>query len=244
MWLSAASLAWLLVAAPPARDTTFTVTIRGIVLVVTDTSSQADRPVVLLSKPLLVGQDRIWMLDVAGNPKRVERWGNRFVEATGSITTAPSGHLALTPTRVKDAEPDGLVRREADPSFSQHAVVTLSLIPNHFAVRLNEGGNRVSPVALYTVANYSQTDLEYQFSTGAFVCISLSREGEASPRWTGTWKPSHPSQHLTIRMGPVFRAVMPIPADQLAWPGHYTVRASLCGMNDYAAAAPLVLTAE
>jgi hypothetical protein len=244
MWLSAASLAWLFVAAPPARDTTFTVTIRGIVLEVTDSSRQADRPVVLLSKPLLVGHDRIWMLDVAGDPKRMERWENRFVEATGSVTMAPSGRLALTPTRVQEAKPDGLVRREADPSFSQHAVVTLSLIPDHFAVRLNEGGNRVSPVALYTVANYSQTDLEYQFSTGEFVCISLSREGEASPRWTGAWKPSHPSQHLTIRMGPAFRAVMPIPADQLAWPGHYTVRASLCGMAEYAAVVPLVLTTE
>lgn len=244
MWLSAASLALLLVAAPPARDTTFTATIRGIVLMLNDTSSQTDRPVVLLSKSLLVGQNHIWMLEVAGDMKRMERWSNRFVEAAGSITEAASGRVSLTPTRVKEVRPDGVVRREADPSFSQHAVVTLALVPNHVAVPPNGRGSRVSPVVLYTIANYSQTDLDFRFSNHEFVCFELSRKGEAVPLWSRRWQPSQPSDHLTIRMGPAFRAVMPIPVGKLAWPGVYAVRASLCGFPEYAAVAPLVLTAE
>lgn len=242
MWLSAASLACLLVAAPRARDTTLTV--HGVVLILNNASGEADRAVVLLAEPLPVGQNRVWTLRVAGKVKRMERWSGRFVEATGSIAGVTPDSLSLTPIRMKEVEPAGAVRSEVDLSLSQHAVVTVALVPSHFTVPPNGRGNRIGPVVLYKIANHGQTDLDFMFSNNEFVCVGLLREGDTAPRWTGTWKVSQPSPHLTIRIGSVFRALVPIPADQLAWPDHYTVRASLCGIAEYATVVPLEVTAE
>lgn len=233
----------LLLATPPAvRVTTATTTIRGVVLILNDPSGQPERAVVLLADPLTVGSDRVWLLSVAGKVKRMERWSGRFVEATGTIAGTPPDSVSFTPAGLKETEPDGAVQREVDLSLSQHAVVTLAVVPRHFDVPPNGRGNRISPVVLYKIANHGQSELDFMFASNEFVCVGLLRPGDTSPRWRDTWKVSQPSPRLTIRIGSVFRAVVPIPAQELAWADHYTVQASLCGVAEYAVTAPLEIT--
>lgn len=229
---------------PPVLDTTRTVTIRGVVLILNDPGGNPDRAVVLLAESLLLEHDRVWMLRVTGKRSRMERWSGRFVEATGLLTGTPPDTVSFRPTHVQEAEPDGAVRKEVDLSLSQHAVVTLAVVPDHFTVPPNGYGNRISPVILYKIANHGQTDLDFMFSNNEFVCVGLQREGDTAPRWTDTWKVSQPSPRLTIRIGSVFRSLLVIPPRELAWPDRYTVRASLCGVAEYATVAPLTVGAE
>jgi hypothetical protein len=237
LWL--APLALLLAVTPAARDTTARVTIRGVVLILDDPAGGPERAVVLLSDALRLGTDRIWLLAVTGTPKRMERWSGLFVEAAGSITGTPPDSVSFTPSRVKEVEPDGAVRQEVDLSLSQHAVVTLAVVPRRFDVPPNGRGNRISPVVLYKIANHGQSDLDFMFSSNEFVCVGLLRAGDTTPRWRGVWRVSQPSPRLTIRIGSVFRSAVPIPPTELAWPDHYTVRATLCGVAEYAATVPL-----
>lgn len=242
IWL--APIALLLAATPPAAHTSETVTIRGVVLILNNPAGQAERGVVLLNEALTLGEARVWLLALKSEVRRMERWSGRFVEATGTITGTPPDSLSFSPAKVREVDPDGAVRHEVDLSVSQHAIVTAAVVPARFDVPPNGRGNRISPVVLYKIANHGQADLDFMFSSSEFVCVGLQRAGDTSPRWSGTWKVSQQSPRLTIRMGSVFRAVVPIPATEVAWPDQYAIRATLCGIAEYAAVVPLVVTPE
>jgi hypothetical protein len=235
-------LTLLLAATPAVRDTTATATVRGVVLILNDPSGGPERAVVLLAEALPLGKDRVWSLAVAGKARRMERWSGRFIEATGAISGAPPDTVWFTPSGMKEIEADGSVRREVDLSLSQHAVVTVAVVPPRFDVPPNGRGNQISPVVLYKIANHGQADLDFMFSNNEFVCVGLLRAGDTSPRWSDVWKVSQPSPRLTIRIGSVFRAVVPIPPNELAWPDRYTVQATLCGVREYAVTVPLQVT--
>lgn len=239
-----APIAVLLCAASPAvtRDTAVMDTIRGVVVVLNDPSGRPERAVVLLAKALAVGNDRVWSLAVTGNVKRMERWSGRFVEAEGTVSGAPPDTVWFTAAGWKEVEPDDAVQQDVDLSPSQHAVVTLAVVPGRFDVPPQGRGNRLSPVVVYKIANHGQSDLDFLFSSNEFVCVGLLREGDASPRWRGVWRVSQPSPRLTIRIGSVFRALVPIPPREVAWADHYTVRGSLCGVREYSASVPLEVT--
>lgn len=239
-----APIALALCVASPAvtRDTTVTDTIRGVVLVLNDPSGRPERAVVLLAEAFSVGNDRVWSVAVRGNVKRMERWSGRFVETEGSVSGAPPDTVWFTPDRWREVEPDDAVQQDVDLSPSQHAVVTLAVVPAHFDVPPGGRGSHVTPVIVYKIANHGQSDLDFLFSSNEFVCVGLLREGDASPRWRGVWKVSQPSPRLTIRIGSVFRVMVPIPPRELAWADHYTVRGSLCGVREYSASVPLEVT--
>jgi hypothetical protein len=145
IWL--ARIAILLATTPPVVDTTETATIRGVVLILTDPTGQPERGVVLLAQGLTMEDAHVWLLPLSGKIKRMERWNGRFVEATGTITGAPPDRLSFTAAKVKEIDPDGAVQREVDLSLSQHAVVTVAVIPPRFDVPPIGRGNRISPTS-------------------------------------------------------------------------------------------------
>jgi hypothetical protein len=64
--------------------------------------------------------------------------------------------------------------------------------------------------------------------------VSVSRPDEDEPRWVYRWSVDRPNDHLTIRLGAVFRTVIPLPERAAGEPGTYRLRAGLCGVGPYA----------
>jgi len=187
----------------------------------------------ILAYPLTVAGDsgkrmRLGSLRFAGDPKRWTRLSDRYVSALGRVTWP----ALLEAQDVRPIPPPGEVNRDVRPSFSEHSVVTLAIVPNRIAWRDAAGRpSGVAPVAYYTVFNHGDAPLQFMFNSNEVLCIEVEREGYA--RWRDSWRPPRINERLHVEMGSVVRYLAPLPERAAPTAGHYTAHVSLCGVPDY-----------
>jgi hypothetical protein len=217
--------------AAPVQDTT--VTVRGVIAVSGDSAAGSMHAVVVLAEPFIVAGKQIWVLSLTGDVAHWRDWDSRYVEATGELgAETPEGH-PFTPARVRDVEPTGAATREV-VSLSHHANVSLAVVPRHYsATASGPPTNGITPILFYKINVSGQTDIEIQLPTQDLICFSVGSPGARDPAWRDAWRVSQKGSPFAIRIGPVFRAFIPVPAEIVSRPGDYEVQASVCGNPEY-----------
>jgi hypothetical protein len=222
-------VAGLWLAAPP-HDTT--ITVRGILQLQLDSAGHLSRATLFLPEPVSLEGRPIGTLVVSGDPSRWRRYDSHYVELTGAVNSSAPGGALLYPTRVREVEPEGTVGKTVSLSFSQRGLVSLAVLPRRFAWPAAGGPGGVTPIALFRIGNHGDSELQFEFESNEFVCVEVvSARGDVV--WDYRWRYPAPDTRLTVRVGTVFWATVPLPREALAVPGRYTVRASLCGVPDY-----------
>jgi hypothetical protein len=224
-----------MIQAPTATAGDTALTVQGILVAVPAAGGRAATWAVQLLQPITLGRVKTNVLELQGNPRAWTRWADRYVEARGRVVVDPgAGQLVarLEGARVNPAKPPGLVERRVRLSHSQQAVVTLAVVPNVIRAPVPDAPAAARPVVLYTISNVGMTDLEFYFPNTKAVCVTVAPRG--GPLWEDpTELRQQAGSAVTIRMGVMFRQLLPLPAEATPVPGRHEVRASLCGVSDY-----------
>ncbi len=245
------ALATMLAAVPATGQDLATLdtalTARGIVQVRTDWRDSTPVWIVFLPTPITVGPMRTNALELAGGERAAQRYVDRFVEVQGQVTIGRDdhgrSHAVLTNARLREFRPEGTVERSVDLSISQHASVILSVMPRRVVWRDSTGATTgTTPTVVFSIVNHSQTPLQFSFPTNEIVCVSIQ------PAIGGTgkeiaWRVLSAQSLIVLRMGAIFRQIVAVPDSTASWPGRYTVRAALCGSDDFHAEAELDVAA-
>jgi hypothetical protein len=245
-------LAALVAAASPAArgqalatvDTEMTAL--GIVQLHGDAADSAAAWVVFLPTPVRLGSLRTNVLELE-DPRAAQRYVDRFVEVRGRVTIGRDGgaayHAVVSGARLREVRPPGTVERAVDLSLSQHATVLLSLVPRQVTWHDSAGkATATTPTVLFSVVNHSLTPLEFSFPSDEVVCISV-RPAEGGAGREMTWRVRSLQDLVVLRMGAVFRQIVAVPDSAAATPGRYTVRAALCGADEFHAETELRVVA-
>ena len=231
------SLAWAPAAAqhPGPRDSLMS--LRGIVELRTDQSDSAGRWVVFLPAPVVVQGLRTNNITLTGGERLARRFVDRYVEVQGRVTVerdASGRSMAIAnEVRIREVRPEGMVQEDIDLSLSERATIELAVVPQAAVWADGAGGSSgVTPTVLFSIVNHSQTELRFFFPTNEVVCVQV-RPFDGGSAHEITWKVSGRDQLVTLRMGAVFRQILPIPNAIAAFPGRYTVRAALCGADQF-----------
>jgi hypothetical protein len=231
MVFAIAGFAAAVLGAAPVRDTT--VTVQGVIAVSGDSATGSMRAVVVLAEPFVVAGRQIWVLSLTGDAMHWRDWDSRYVEATGALGAETFGEHPFTPSRVRDVDPADAVTREV-VSLSHHANVFLAVVPRHYSA--TSSGlpiNGITPLIFYKINVSGQTDIEIQLPTQDLICFSVGTRGAREPTWRDAWRVSQKGAPFAIRIGPVLRVFIPVPADVVSRPGEYEVQASVCGNPEY-----------
>lgn len=231
MFFAIAGFAAAILGAAPTRDTT--VTVRGVIAVSGDSGSGSVHAVVVLAEPFVVGGRQIWVLSLTGDVTHWRDWDGRYVEATGELGAETPGGHPFTPARVRDVEPAGAANREV-VSLSHHANVSLAVVPRHYSATASGlPANGITPLIFYKINVSGQTDIEIQLPTQDLICFSVGSPGAREPTWRDAWRVPQKGSPFAIRIGPVLRVFIPVPAEIMSRPGDYEVQASVCGNPEY-----------
>jgi hypothetical protein len=212
-------------------------TVRGIVQPRTDERDSAGIWIVFLPTSIRVGPLRTNAVELAGGRRDGERYADRFVEARGRVTIGRDDRGVLRAVmgaaRLREVRPEGTVERAVDLSMSQHASVFLSVVPRRVIWRDSAGAaTGTTPTVLFSIVNHSQTPLQFSFPTNEVLCVSVQPEYGGRGKET-SWRVLGAQTLIVLRMGTIFRQIIALPDSAAAWPGRYTVRASLCGADEF-----------
>jgi hypothetical protein len=212
-------------------------TVRGIVQPRTDERDSAGIWIVFLPTSIRVGPLRTNAVELAGGRRDGERYADRFVEARGRVTIGRDDRGVLRAVmgaaRLREVRPEGTVERAVDLSMSQHASVFLSVVPRRVIWRDSAGAaTGTTPTVLFSIVNHSQTPLQFSFPTNEVLCVSVQPEYGGRGKET-SWRVLGAQTLIVLRMGTIFRQIVALPDSTAAWPGRYTVRASLCGADEF-----------
>lgn len=219
-----------LLAVTPVSDTTLT--LQGVVAVSGETPGGAGRAVMVLTESILIGTRQMWILPLGGDPARWRNWDSRYVEARGVLASQPPEGVRFTPLQIRDVEPDSGSSGEV-VSLSHHSDVRLAVVPRRFAAVPGDSTRGITPLIYYKITVQGQTNLTFEFSNNEFVCVSVRAPGEREPGWRNAWLVPQERPPYVVRIGPVFRVLIPIPADVVVRPGRYTVQATVCGNPEF-----------
>jgi len=214
--------------------------VRGIVELRTDRSDSARDWVVFLPAPVTVKNLKTNTVTLAGGERVAGRFVDRYVEVQARVAVEQdaAGRTSATANeaRIREIRPAGMVEQDVDLSVSQHATVQLAVVPQAAVWRDRRGEpSGVTPTVLFSIVNHSQTELRLFFPTNEVVCLRVRSDAGGGRELT--WKVSGPDQLVTLRMGSVFRQILPIPNTMAAFAGRYAVRAALCGADAFHAEA-------
>lgn len=216
----------------PVRRADTTLTLQGVVSFRDDPSGGVGHAVIVLNEPILVARRQTWIIPLGGDPTRWRNWDSRYVEASGPVSTRPPAGVQFTPDRIRDVEPDSSSRGEV-VSLSHHSNVMLAVVPHLFTALPGDSTSAITPLIYYKITVQGQTNLTFEFNNNEFVCVSVRAPGEREPGWRYAWLVPQERPPYVVRIGPVFRVLIPIPADVVARPGRYTVQATVCGNPEF-----------
>lgn len=230
MFLTIVCCGAALLGVTPTSDTTLT--LQGVVAVSGETPGGASHAVMVLTEPILIGSRQMWILPLGGDPAKWRNWDSRYVEARGVLGSQMPEGVRFTPAEIRDVEPDSGASGEV-VSLSHHSNVMLAAVPHRFTAVPGDSTGGITPLIYYKITVQGQTNLTFEFSNNEFVCVSVRAPGEREPGWRGAWLVPQERPPYVIRIGPVFRVLIPIPAQVVVRPGRYTVQATVCGNPDF-----------
>jgi hypothetical protein len=198
--------------------------------VVASGSGDSAKPQLRLTSPLTTKAGLVNALTLPGDLKQWSWYMNRYMEAVGRLLLPAT----LDAPRLREARPPGEARREVDPSYTQHATVTLAVVPKRIVWRDAAGHpTGVAAAAYYTVRNKGDTRLVFLFTSPDILCLAVGHAGSGDAQWRDAWRPPQPTDRVEVQMASTVRYLAPIPESAAPTPGRYTARASLCGVPDY-----------
>jgi len=199
--------------------------------------NEFDQWTIVVPLPLRVLGQQTYVVPVVGKPERWERYLNRYIEASGTVTRLPersNPSIGMEVEKAKELDPPGTARQTVDKGLTLHADVTLSVIPNRFGWKdANGNSTGVNPMFVYTIDNRRASQIYFILPSNRFLCVIVkSKEGIAL--WdTTTLVPSPDARRFTMQRGGQFRDAIHFPEDAASRPGHYFAHVGVCDVDDY-----------
>jgi hypothetical protein len=185
---------------------------------------------VILAYPLILAGHRLRALSLPGGRGRWGRYLDRYVEAEGRIVPP----AILDSARVREVSPPGQAHKEISPTFTEHAAVTLAVVPRRIVWRDTTGqATGVVAAAYYTIVNHGEVPLDFFSTNQEVLCIAVMRAGSAEAGWRDAWRPPPHGERTRMEMRAVVRYLAPLPERAAPIPGRYTVRVSPCAAPEY-----------
>jgi len=226
----------LLVATPQASVDT-TISVSGIV------RAQHEGVVrwgLFLPAPVVIRSVPLNWVSIDPQAPGVASYEDRFVQATGTLRTgtdsAGTAQAELLNPQIKERDPEGMVRRNVQLSYTQRGVVTLAVTPTHFARPDSAGhGSGARPLVLFELTNQADTPLHLQFPHSEVLCVRV-RMRQPGVVVDTSWVIVKPgAQRASLVMGQHYRMIFELPAGAAPLPGTYGLQAGLCPAPDYGA---------
>jgi hypothetical protein len=223
--------------AQSAVDTT--ISLRGVV------RAQHDDVVrwgLFLPAPVVVRSVPVNWVSIDPQASGVANYEDKFVQATGTLRSgtdsAGAAYAELVNPQFKERDPDGMVRRNVQLSYTQRSVVTLAVTPTHFARPDSTGrgsGGGARPLVLFELTNQADTPLHLLFPHSEVLCVHvrLRQPGVVADTSWAIVKPG--VQRANIVMGQRYRMIFELPAGAAPLPGTYGLAAGLCPVPEYGA---------
>jgi len=226
-----------LVAARGQAPADTTLTVQGFL----QRNDQFDLWTIVVPLPLQVLGARTFVVPLVGEKDRWNRYLNRYIEAQGRVSRLPAGGtpgIGFDVEKMKEAEPPGTTRKTLDRSATQHAEITLSVIPNRFGWREASGEpSGVNPLLVYTIVNRQAGVIRFMLPTNDLICVTVAPR-DRTGQWDSTTQVLSPTaRRLVVARGGVFRDAMQLPPEAASRPGRYVARVGICALADYDATA-------
>jgi hypothetical protein len=175
---------------------------------------------------------RTFVVSLGHAGDRWSRFGSRYVEATGHLTRSGTGDLVLDVQRMKEIEPPGTSHAIFDRGMTQHARISLSVVPNRIAWNDSAGHDTgVNPFILYSILNERSAPIYIALVTNDLICLTV--QGPTSTWDTTTTAPVPNYHRFVIQHGGQFRQALQVPSAAAPRPGRYVARIGICQFDDY-----------
>ena len=163
---------------------------------------------------------------------RWTRFVSRYVEASGRLARNGTGGLVLDVQRMKEVEPPGTSHAVYDRGMTQHASISLSVVPNRIAWNDSAGHTTgVNPAILYVIKNERSAPIYIVLGTNDLICLTV--QGPTSAWDTTTMAPTPNTHRFVIQHGGEFRQALQLPEDAAPRRGRYQARIGICQLDDY-----------
>jgi len=192
-----------------------------------------------LPAPLVIRSVPVNWISIDPQASGVANYEDRFVQATGMLRSTDSAGAAnpeLVNPQIKERDPEGMVRRNVQLSYTQRGVVTLAVTPTHFARADSAGhGAGARPLVLFELTNQGDTPLHLVFPHSEVVCVRVRLLQPGVVADTSWAIVKQGVQRASIVMGQHYRMIFELPAGAAPLPGKYQLHAGLCPVPDYGA---------
>ena len=191
---------------------------------------------IVVPLPLRVLGVRTFVVPLVGEPDRWNRYLNRYIEAEGRVSRLPSGGIpgiGFAVDRMTEVEPPGTARLTVDRGLTQHAEITLSVIPNRFAWRDERGEETgVNPLLVYTLVNRKTGVIRFMLPTNDLLCLTV-RGADGVRIWDSTTQAPNPTaRRLVVSRGGALRDAVQLPRGAAPRPGRYMARVGICTLGE------------
>ena len=159
-----------------------------------------------LPAPLVIRSVPVNWISIDPQASGVANYEDRFVQATGMLRSTDSAGAAnaeLVNPQIKERDPEGMVRRNVQLSYTQRGVVTLAVTPTHFARAGSAGyGNGARPLVLFELTNQGDTPLHLLFPRSEVLCVRVQLQRRPGVVVDTSWAIVKPGvQRASIVMG-------------------------------------------
>jgi hypothetical protein len=193
-----------------------------------------------LPAPLVIRSVPVNWISIDPQASGVANHEDRFVQATGMLRSTDSAGAAnpeLVNPQIKERDPEGMVRRNVQLSYTQRGVVTLAVTPTHFA-RVDSAGHGTGarPLVLFELTNQGDTPLHLLFPHSEVLCVRVQLRRRPGVVVDTSWAIVKPGvQRTSIVMGQRYRMIFELPTGAAPLPGTYELQAGFCPAPDYGA---------
>jgi hypothetical protein len=193
-----------------------------------------------LPAPLVIRSVPVNWLSIDPRASGVANYEDRFVQATSMLRSTDSTGAAnpeLVNPQIKERDPEGMVRRTVQLSYTQRGVVTLAVTPTHFARADSAGhGTGARPLVLFELTNQADTPLHLLFPDSEVLCVRVQLRRRPGVVVDTSWAIVKPGVHrASIVLGQRYRMIFELPAGAAPIAGTYDLQAGLCPAPDYGA---------
>lgn len=175
---------------------------------------------------------RTFVIQLSRSSGRWSRFASRYVEASGLLTRNGTGDLVLDVQRMKEIEPPGTSHAIYDRGITQHARISLSVVPNRIMWSDSTGNaTGVNPTVLYVIKNERSGPIYIVLGTNELLCLTV--QGPTSTWDTTTMAPTPNYHRFLIQHGGEFRQALQLPSAAAPRRGHYVARIGICQFDAY-----------